>query len=120
MKYEIGKVYEFDGEKRKVIGVSGGYPVTTKELEKEVQPQVVGVDVEKLREEIREELTKEFESDYHSRPASPDAYSGLISLLPLDKFNKDELQAVAAYIGKGDVVNEELSKGEMIAIITGS
>lgn len=114
MEYKIGEVYDFDGQKRKVIGFDGMYPITTADLEVEPeQPAVPTVDIEA----IRAELTDEFERDYHSRPASPEAFKGLLTLVSLDKCNKDELCAIAAYIGREVAGVEETSKADIVTII---
>lgn len=113
MAYEIGQVYEIEGQKRKVIGMDGPYPVTTTDLEYVPKKTAEAIGTEAMREKIR----AEWEREYAERADS------LLSLLPLDKCNKEELLALAKHFGR-DVEPEEgkaePSKGELLAILTGA
>lgn len=112
MKYKIGEVYDIDGVKRKVIGMDGQYPVTTTDLTWEPEkPAAKAVEVAQLRAEIRAELEAEY--------AGKADYTGLISLIPLDKLNKDELMAIAAHIGK-ETPDPDTPKAEIVAMILGA
>lgn len=136
MQYKIGEVYDFGGQKRKVIGTDGNYPVTTAVLEFEAEEPVESeVNIDDLRAEIRSELEVEIRAALKSeiraelevkiRTEVEAEYTGdknctgLIPLIPLDKCNKDELQAIATYIGK-DLPSGELSKADITAIILGA
>ena len=111
--YEIGQVYVFDGVERKVIGMDGPYPVTTTDLGYVPKKTAEAIGTEAMREQIRAEL----EQEYAEREEA------LLSLLPLDKCNKEELLALAKHFGREAEPEEgkmEPSKGEILAILTGA
>lgn len=112
MEYTIGEVYDFDGQKRKVIGMNGPHPITTTDLSWEPEKPVPSAgNTDAIRAEIRAELEAEYQK--------AGDYAELLSLLPLDKCNKEELLSVAAYIGK-EIPDVDAAKADIIAVILGA